>query len=260
MEEGKQVKKNHRHPRRMRDAVIAVLCVLGISAAGFGIYVSGTYEAAPEAQALLESGAGSGTEILQGDGNRIVVKPEQPEAGLIFYPGGKVEPEAYVPLMDALAQRGILCVLVKMPFNLAVFDMDAADGIAEQFPEIGHWYIGGHSLGGAMAAAYAAEHAEELEGLLLLAAYSTADLGSRELRALSLYGSEDGVLNREKYGECRENLPPDTEEVVIKGGCHAYFGMYGEQEGDREALISPEEQIEETARLTAEWMKKGNAG
>lgn len=171
-----------------------------------------------------------------------------------------MEPEAYVPLTDALAQQGILCVLVKMPCNLAVFDMDAADGIAEQFPEIKRWYIGGHSLGGAMAASYAAGHAEKLEGLLLLAAYSTEDLSGTDLRALSLYGSEDGVLNREKYGECRKNLPADTQENVIEGGCHAYFGMYGEQEGDGKALIAPKEQIEETARLAAEWIKKGKTG
>lgn len=251
------MKQNQRFLRRFWIAAFTVLCVLGLLAAGFGAYVSNAYEAAPEAQALLESGKSGAVQIFQEDDRRIVAAPKQPEAGLVFYPGGKVEPEAYVPLMDALAQRGILCVLVKMPCNLAVFDADAADGIPAQFPEIKRWYIGGHSLGGAMAASYAAGHADGLEGLLLLAAYSTEDLSGTGLRALSLYGSEDGVLNREKYGECRKNLPADTQEIVIEGGCHAYFGMYGEQEGDNKALISPREQMEETARLAAEWMKKG---
>lgn len=254
------MKKERRFPKWLLASAAAVACIAGILAAGFGMYVSGSYEAAPEAQALLESGGSGRVQIFQEDDRLIVAAPKEPEAGLILYPGGKVAPEAYVPLTDALAQRGILCVLVKMPCNLAVFDADAADGIAEQFPEIKRWYIGGHSLGGAMAASYAAGHAEKLEGLLLLAAYSTEDLSGTELRALSLYGSEDGVLNREKYGECRKNLPADTQENVIEGGCHAYFGMYGEQEGDGKALIAPKEQIEETAYLAAEWIKKGKTG
>lgn len=254
------MKHNPESQPRLRRAAITVLCIFVLLAAGFCIYVSGSYEAAPEAQVLLESGGSGRVQIFREDDRLIVATPEEPEAGLILYPGGKVEPEAYVPLTDALAQQGILCVLVKMPCNLAVFDADAADGIAEQFPEIKRWYIGGHSLGGAMAASYAAGHAEKLEGLLLLAAYSTEDLSGTDLRALSLYGSEDGVLNREKYGECRKNLPADTQENVIEGGCHAYFGMYGEQEGDGKALIAPKEQIEETARLAAEWIKKGKTG
>ncbi len=84
-------------------------------------------------------------------------------AGLIFYPGGKVEYTAYQPLMAACAERDILCVLVEMPFNLAVFDINAADGIQEQYPEVGHWYIGGHSLGGSMAASYLSKHTEKFD-------------------------------------------------------------------------------------------------
>ncbi|MBQ3601265.1 MAG: alpha/beta hydrolase, partial [Lachnospiraceae bacterium] len=112
----------------------------------------------------------------------------------MFYPGGKVEYTAYLPLMNSLAEEGILCVLLKMPFNLAVLDMNAADGIQEQFPEIENWYIGGHSLGGAMAASYLETHANDYQGLILLGSYSTADLSTTELEVLSIYGSEDTVL------------------------------------------------------------------
>ena len=94
-----------------------------------------------------------------------------------------------------------------------------------------------------MAASYAAKHAEEFEGLVLLAAYSTEDLSDSGLKVLSLYGSEDGVLNREKYEEYRSNLPEDTVEYVIQGGNHAGFGSYGEQEGDGQARVSQGEQI-----------------
>ena len=152
--------------------------------------------------------------------------------------------------MAELAREGVLCVLVEMPFNLAVFDINAADGIQEQYPEIEDWYIGGHSLGGSMAASYLADHTDEYEGLILLGSYSTADLSNTDLNVLSIYGSEDRVLDCEKYDENRSNLPDDFTEVVIEGGCHAYFGMYGAQDGDGTPTISNHEQI----RLTAEYI------
>lgn len=180
------------------------------------------------------------------DDNGIVYEPEEIVAGLIFYPGGKVEYTAYEPLMKALASEGILCVLVEMPFNLAVFDVDAADGIQELYPQIENWYIGGHSLGGSMAAAYLADNAESYDGLVLLGSYSTADLSDTELTVLSVYGSEDMVLNRDKYEENKNNLPADFREVVIEGGCHAFFGMYGAQDGDGIPTITNVEQIQIT--------------
>ncbi|MBP3572475.1 MAG: alpha/beta hydrolase [Clostridia bacterium] len=178
----------------------------------------------------------------------LITRPEgrDPIAGLIFYPGGKVEHTAYTPLMEALASEGILCVLVEMPFRLAVLDKNAAEGISEAFPEVEHWYMGGHSLGGSMAASYLSSHTEDFDGLILLGAYSTADLSGTELSVLSVYGSEDGVLNREKYAEYRPNLPEGFTETVIEGGNHAFFGAYGEQDGDGTATVTPAEQVRET--------------
>jgi len=186
-------------------------------------------------------------EILE-DGT-IVYAPEETDTGLIFYPGGKVEPTAYEPLMKSLACEGIICVLTEMPFHLAVFDINAADGIQEQYADIEKWYIGGHSLGGSMAAAYLGDNLEEYEGLVLLGSYSTEDLSQTSLKVLSVYGSEDKVLNYEKYMENKSNLPGNFSEVVIEGGCHAYFGMYGAQEGDGTPSISNEEQIIQTVEL-----------
>ena len=154
-----------------------------------------------------------------------------------------MEDTAYIPLMSRLASEGILWVLVEMPFHLAVLDMTAAEGIPEQFPEIENWYIGGHSLGGAMAASYLSENADVFAGLVLLGAYSTADLSETNLSVLSIYGSEDLVMNREKYELNKENLPDDFTEIIIEGGCHAYFGMYGSQKGDGVPALSNEEQI-----------------
>ena len=118
----------------------------------------------------------------------------------------------------------------------------------EVYQEIEKWYIGGHSLGGAMAASYLSDHVADYEGFILLGAYSTDDLSTTDLKVLSVYGSEDKVLNREKYDNNKQNLPEGFREVVLKGGCHAYFGMYGAQDGDGTPTITNEEQI----RLTAD--------
>ena len=154
--------------------------------------------------------------------------------------------------MQACAEKGILCIIVEMPFHLAVFDINAANGIQEEYPQIEHWYMGGHSLGGSMAASYLAKHTDEYEGLILLGSYSTADLSDNELEVLSIYGSEDQVLNREKYNDNIRNLPKDFKEMVIEGGCHAYFGMYGAQDGDGTPSISNSQQILQTAAYIAQ--------
>ena len=112
--------------------------------------------------------------------------------------------------------------------------------------------MAGHSLGGSMAASFAAENTAWVEGLILLAAYSTEPL---EIPVLSIRGSEDGVLNMEKYEKYRTNLPAGFEEHILEGGNHAGFGFYGPQEGDGTATISSREQIAGTAKLIAEFMK-----
>ena len=218
--------------KKPRILAAVLLCLLAVGVL-FGVYVGDYYHADAAAEAALLSD--DSVTVTQENGSWVFA-PDTPTAGLIFYPGGKVENTAYAPLLHKLADKGILCVLVKMPCNLAVLDMNAADGILEDFPEVNSWYIGGHSLGGAMAA------------------YSTADLTGSRLRVYSTYGSEDGVLNREKYETDRSNLPANTTEVVIDGGCHAGFGRYGPQAGDGTPTISGEDQQQQTADALAAWM------
>ena len=215
-------------------------------AAGITVYLSNYYHASKAAMAELER-ASTGVEIIQEE-KRIVFLPEEPEAGMVFYPGGKVAYEAYAPLLESCAENGILCVVLQMPGNLAVLDQNAADGIQDDYPQIKSWYLAGHSLGGTIAALYLADHANEYDGLILLASYSTADLSETNLKALSIYGSADGVMNREKYEKCKSMLPRSLKEVIIEGGCHAYFGSYGKQDGDGTPTISSEEQQRQTVQ------------
>lgn len=219
------------------SVTLAITLIIGACA----LYVSDYYRADTDAieafamqndatKTVLNNGA-----VAYGDVNAI--------AGFIFYPGGKVEFTAYEPLMRNLATKGILCIMVEMPFNLAVLDINAADGIREHFPKVKDWYIGGHSLGGSMAASYLSKHTDDFCGLVLLGSYSTADLSKASISALSIFGSEDKVMNMDKYEKYRKNLPADFSETKIEGGCHAYFGMYGRQDGDGTPTINAEEQI-----------------
>lgn len=229
--------------------IIALTLVLGCSLFGW-IYIGDYYHADDAAFEAIKNPS-EGITVREEKNSYIAFIPEDPVSGLIFYPGGKVQYESYAPLMEACAEKGILTVLLHVPANLAVLDRDAADGYKEMFPEITEWYIGGHSLGGVVAAMYLDDHADEYRGLVLLAAYPTVDLSKTDLKALSLYGSEDGVLNFEKYEASKRNLPADFKEAVIEGGCHAYFGSYGRQKGDGEPKITFQEQKDETAELIA---------
>lgn len=205
---------------------------------------------------------------MYNEGTTVVVRPKivESDEGLIFYPGALVSYESYLPLLLKCANpncgkdRNITCFLVQMPEDMAMYNVNAADMFIGNHPEIKKWYIAGHSLGGAMASNYAASNSSKLEGLILLAAYSTADLKNTNLKVLSIYGSEDGVLNRENYKKYKPNLPEDFEEVVIDGANHAGFGSYGEQKGDKEHKkdMPPEDQKEKTAREICRFIKGKN--
>lgn len=233
--------------------ITSLLSFFVLIVAACGIYLNDYYSADTDSINAFST-AEDIKQTNYADGT-IAFEPENPKAAFIFYPGGKVEYTAYIPLMRACAERNILCILVEMPFNLAVFDVNTADGIKEQYPNIESWYIGGHSLGGSMAASYLESHGQEFDGLVLLGSYSTADLSKTDLKVLSVYGSEDNVLNKEKYDSNKKNLPDNFTETVIDGGCHAYFGMYGRQNGDGTPTITAKEQILITAEAIEEFVK-----
>ena len=234
--------KRKRKRKIGRIIFIVLLVLLGFSTGAFFLYTA-DYSRAQET--ALEAMAG--TEVTTFDGGMAFGASDATE-GFVFYPGGKVEYSAYAPLMQKLAAEKVFCVILKMPFNLAVFDTAAAADIPEKFPEVKQWYIGGHSLGGVMAADYAAKHSQEFAGLILLASYPASDISDSGLKVLSIYGSEDRVLNLEKYNESKSLLPTDYQELCIEGGNHGQFGDYGLQDGDGTATITAAKQWEITAQ------------
>lgn len=218
--------------KRLRIALAAAVIVLAVAAASFFWYVSDYYHADEMAMAVM-----SGTAVRK-EGNLTILSPAVPgDTGLIFYPGGKVEHTAYLPLLEQLRQNGITCVLVEMPYRLAVFNPNAAERVFEKLPDIQNWYMGGHSLGGAMAGSCASENLDRVKGLVLLGSYLYGTFPPE--RSLIVYGSEDEVLDRSK-------ITHHEYVVELAGGNHAQFGNYGVQKGDGTASITRKEQQRQT--------------
>ena len=163
---------------------------------------------------------------------------------MILYPGGLVDARAYAPAARQIAEAGFLVVIVPMPLKLAFFDAGRASDVMQAYPSITHWAIGGHSLGGAMAAQFAYQHPDQVAGLVLWAAYpaSNNSLADRASRVASIYATRDGLATGGKIDASRPLLPADTRFVSIEGGNHAQFGWYGKQSGDNEATITREAQ------------------
>lgn len=223
------------------------IALLSAVVLGFVIYAADYYRASDFALACFEGDDGLRVKHIDG---LICVEAPGSMGGLVFYPGGKVQAEAYLPLLRRIARDGIDCYLVNMPFNLALFGINRASDVMSTHPHE-RWVLAGHSLGGAMASLWASGHPGELDGLALLAAYPIRQL-PEDLPVLLLYGSEDGVLNRSRLEKSASLLPSDAVMAQLPGGNHAWFGSYGEQWGDGAAKILPEAQWD----WTAEWIVK----
>ena len=224
--------------------------LLLLAAVGF-IFLSIHYPAEQEAETVF---AGSdGVTVTAIDGGYLADGFGEKTA-LIFYPGAKVDTTAYLPLMKQIAAGGVDCFLVDPPMRMAIFDPDAADRIIDGY-HYNYVMVGGHSMGGMVAAGYAAEHPVSADGVVLLAAYPTKPPGS-PAKLLSIYGTEDRVLDREAYEKSKRYFPPRSTEIVIDGGNHAQFGNYGLQKGDGAATISAQEQQSQTVEAILQFAQQ----
>lgn len=224
-------------------AFAAILLILTLVLGAFTAWASTPLGPEEAALAALRSGAGLEVETKPW----ITFKPTgaKPTTGFILYPGGRVDPRSYAPLARDIATAGHRVVIVPMPLNLAVFAPGRANEVIAAYSDVDIWAIGGHSLGGAMAARYVLDHPGAVKGLVLWAAFPAAsdDLSGRDaLAALSIYGTRDGLLTEEELAASKTLLPPDTCWVAIKGGNHAQFGAYGVQGGDNTATLSAAQQ------------------
>ena len=246
--------------RYLRWIFLVVVIALVLAGVGFAVWAYSTPAPLPAAEAAMQSGA----DVEVSTENWLVFQPEtvEPTTGYIFYPGGRVRPESYAPYARELADAGYLVVVVPMPMNLAVLGIDRAGEVIAAYPGIEQWVMGGHSLGGSMAARYAFDHPEQIAGLVLLASYPEADrdFSGREIVAASIYGSLDGLATVYQVEAARTLFPADASFIEIEGGNHAQFGWYGEQAGDNPATISREDQQQQTLAATLAVLEQVAAG
>ena len=225
---------------------IAILIVFILIACFAIFYVNDYYHA--DKIAIDRLNANDNVSVVKTSNGLLLDGPGN-DTALIFYPGAKIEYTAYAPMFKDLSEKGIDCYLVEMPFNLALLGQNSADEIIDS-GNYSHYFISGHSLGGAMAASYV-NSTNKTDGLILFASYSTCKI---EKPVLSIYGSEDKVLNKEKYLDSINFIEDNLTEIEIKGANHAQFAYYGNQSGDGVANISASSQQKQSASAIMEFI------
>jgi len=235
--------KNGKHKNFFKWCILILAGVLTVLLVAFYFWAVIPYSVMEESVDLLNSDE----RVLVNINEDIVFSPASGNAsnvGFIFYPGTRVDSEAYAPLGYDIAKAGHTAVLAQMPFDLSVLDMNRALKIMDEHPHVDDWVVSGHSMGGAMAAFFTESHLDQVQGLVFLGAYPSKDtiLVDSGVKVVSLFGEFDTVASIEEIEEKKANLPADTKYVLIDGGNHAGFGWYGPQSGDGEALITRTEQ------------------
>jgi len=217
---------------RRRIVLVVAAVVLSIAGIWIGLYLT-EYDADSDAVAAVKADDGV-TVNDTGDGYVVHGDPITANTtGLVLYPGARVEARSYVPTAAEIVRRSDVAVVVpEMPLRLAILDTDRAAGVRDRFPSVSRWYVGGHSLGGAMACRYAAGNRDAVDGIVLLAAYCDRNVSRSDLQVLSVQGSADDIIDRDAERTGQSLLPPDARRVVLDGVTHAQFGAYGPQAGD----------------------------
>ncbi|WP_418286811.1 alpha/beta fold hydrolase [Halorubrum sp. DTA46] len=236
-------------------AAVAVLLTVVLITGGTAAYFA--VGAGPDAAALAAVEDDPDVTVERFDDRTVVRSGPVTEetVGLAYYPGARVNPESYVPTAAAIvSDRDVAVVVVEMPLNLAVLAPDRADDARDAVPKVESWAVGGHSLGGAMACRYAAENADEVDALVLHASYCDRDISETDLRALTVLGAADGVIDSERERESRANLPADARIVELDGVNHAGFGAYGPQRGDTPVSTDPSVMRDRVGNATGQWL------
>lgn len=241
---------------RRNQIFIVVLAILGVIGVGFVVWAETPLGPMSEAVNALKSDSS----VVVTVGEWLVFQPSDAakNVGYVIYPGGRVDYRSYSPVAHALASEGYLVVIVHMPLNLAVLGADSAQKVIDAFPGVGSWAIGGHSLGGTMAAQYASHAPPMVKGLVLWASYPASgnDLSRRDISVATIHGVLDGLVSSTQIDESMKMLPIDTVRVEIEGGNHAQFGWYGPQPGDNKAIISRESQQARVVESTLQLLKR----
>lgn len=242
-----------------RIILIIIAAVILLSAVIIGMCLFNSRPAVQPIAAYRNNFSNSIITVQDDGGVEILPKNGTTDTGIIFYVGAQITPDAYIPLFSRLSEQGYSCFIPNLTFNMAALEPEAADAIINEHPEIGSWYIAGHSMGGLTASGFAADNSDRIDGLILLAAYTNRDLSEADIPTLSVFGDTDGVMNKDLYDKRKEWNSDDFEEHIIPGANHAQYGDYGKQPRDNDAKISAEEQQDKTAEIILDWLSRHTA-
>jgi dienelactone hydrolase len=241
--------------RRRTKIILGSLLIVTVVLVGFVVWAATPLGPMVEAYEALQNDSAVTVSV----GNWLLFRPLSSNAsrGFILYPGGRVDYRSYAPAAHAIAAEGFLCVIVSMPLNLAVFGVNRASEVIKAHPQISAWAIGGHSLGGTMAAQFAHDNPAQIQGLLLWAAYPAlgTNMTEQTLLVTTIHGANDGLVPSTRIESSLNLLPPNTVRVEIAGGNHAQFGWYGEQPGDNAATITRTAQQSQIVNATVELLR-----
>lgn len=193
-------------------------------------------------------------------GDSVVMTPTGTAngVGIMFVPGAKVDPYAYMATFRQVVASGTTVVITKPTLHLAFFDLRPLSAFERNAPDVRTWAVGGHSLGGVRACQLADDPG--VAGLLLLGSYCANDLSDSELDVLSVSGSRDGLSTPEKVDAARHELPRSATMTEVQGADHADFGAYGAQPGDLPATISRADARAQISAAVEQWVEQLRAG
>lgn len=240
-------------------SVVALIVLLTVTL----VFLGTPFEAPAESLDRVE--ADPGVSVIETDG-RYVLEPAGPsDTGLVFYPGARVAPTAYVESLAPVTRDANVTVFIpQLPLNLAILDYglartglwpDAATAVMDDHPEIERWYVGGHSLGGAMACRYAHGYTDRIEGLVLYGSYCDRDISDSGLAVLSVAGEGDTVINWDAYERGLDRLPANATVAELDGLNHTQFGRYTGQSGDTPTETSYAEAHARLNEVAVSWFQ-----
>jgi len=243
--------------RYWKPTLVVVLVAAVVASAGTALYFSQGFHG--NAASIEQVRANENVNVERANGGYVLSPAANPPTtAIVFYPGARVEPDAYLATFAPVVERSSVTVYVPdMPLNVGLLGVGTAGEIQRSSPAVERWYVGGHSLGGVAACRYASNNPDGVDGLVLLASYCDQDVSDSGLAALSVTGSRDTVLEQQAHADARSRLPADARYHVIEGANHSQFGSYRGQRGDRRATISYEEAHDRIATVVVEWLANG---
>ncbi|QTX04057.1 alpha/beta hydrolase [Agromyces archimandritae] len=251
MTEAAGTARPRRAGRRIAGVLIALAGVLVLVIVAFAVWAHILYPG--ERAASLDAWRDPAIRITETEAS-FVIEPTDPDHasgdGLVFLPGARVEPSAYLAkLRDLAGETGATVVITKPTLNLAFFDTRPLSAFIDGIDDVDRWFVGGHSLGGVKACMLAEDPA--VAGLVLLGSYCANDLSGTDLAVVQIAASEDRLSSEADLAAAAHLLPPTTALVEIDGANHASFGDYGVQPGDGVATASDDEV---RAAITRAWV------